>query len=1119
MIQSALCELISQDEKNIYLSLYASSLQEKIAASVLQASNNNVCAELKDIFAPYPLDFLKAQAKDTIYLIFAPLDDESLRRLEQSSNAAGGKIELCQSNEEIELEIIRARYRRALFDETSNAKKLLSKILAPHNQSAFDSRISTLYSSSDAELENVSAITSSFESECRKIFDLSKETLSSILHEAEAERFLLDHKYIATKPKDELELSDEIFLKYAISDFLSIDPAVQKELRGQITLIAEKYNMLTKKKILSLSPDDALFMDLCEDIFNELRNISPENIDVFYNNCNKIYKKAQSMKELLNYSRSIQIGQAYKDYNSAEKAEFQDICKQFAASVSKADTHADSLEERIQKLLENAKLLLNQCNECARVRIATRNSESIEIQSLLVKAREKIKSTTDRSEIVSIADQTIFKINRELTRTEIISRSDRYEHLINQMVFLSAEEKSTFSSKIKSLKASKSNDAAATENIASLEFMWNDFFEKIEAFLTEATEKDLLKAKENYIPLLEKEAEKLTSILNSLPYISSEKRDEIYNLCFSAIASHKAQINSSQASSSATEIYTKFLEFIYSLENISKDDNLKNYKLVLFSDLEKLKELKSNYSDENYNVLLSTINASKSDIELCTTSEDAKKLFGSALDRIKNINTLLDDAKATVLRSLEENFNFYLSRASLYSQENIDAIKEFYNNSIKKISGYESISDVALVNSALSDALLLMRSVRMDILFSCSEATAVENSTAQYPIEYDFGKGYWGRIYSKSGLLSSAVFKISDIYCDNNIQTLTRKAAKDNQIKTLGSIEEDILKKLKKCVVSLGVDMELSNISDGVSSYTVKLLLPSHLSAESILGVVFVDENGSVEFYRCNAEGTSISFELSHFSNYYIVSEGTTNLIPLIIFLSIVLFFELVVLIFVAIIHLRRRRKEIDMFPLLNAFGFNPFLTTSLLKVQPQNGVGIAIFLSVAAIALGCGVAMFAKLELNATKKSAKKKEAYQKNDAPVALLKEKRYALKEKQEIPVLCAVGATEELETLPSADEFYEVYEYEEHAEPQELSRHAANRAEINIDSIAEQFDAGELVNLELLKKKRLVSKRTDYVKILARGTLSKPLIIEANDFSRAAEEMLKAVGGEAIRVGTK
>ena len=77
-------------------------------------------------------------------------------------------------------------------------------------------------------------------------------------------------------------------------------------------------------------------------------------------------------------------------------------------------------------------------------------------------------------------------------------------------------------------------------------------------------------------------------------------------------------------------------------------------------------------------------------------------------------------------------------------------------------------------------------------------------------------------------------------------------------------------------------------------------------------------------------------------------------------------------------------------------------------------------------------------------------------------------------------------------------------------------ARHKAEINLDTIEKKFGTNDLVTLDALKRKRLVPKKTDYVKILARGALTKPLVIEAHDFSRAAEEMLNAVGGEAIRI---
>ena len=87
---------------------------------------------------------------------------------------------------------------------------------------------------------------------------------------------------------------------------------------------------------------------------------------------------------------------------------------------------------------------------------------------------------------------------------------------------------------------------------------------------------------------------------------------------------------------------------------------------------------------------------------------------------------------------------------------------------------------------------------------------------------------------------------------------------------------------------------------------------------------------------------------------------------------------------------------------------------------------------------------------------------------------------------------------------------------YGEDAEEDRKACRRAEVNLDVIARKFKSGELVTPEALKKKHIISGRCDHVKILARGTLTKPLIVEAHDFSHAAEEMLKASGGEAIRI---
>ena len=65
-------------------------------------------------------------------------------------------------------------------------------------------------------------------------------------------------------------------------------------------------------------------------------------------------------------------------------------------------------------------------------------------------------------------------------------------------------------------------------------------------------------------------------------------------------------------------------------------------------------------------------------------------------------------------------------------------------------------------------------------------------------------------------------------------------------------------------------------------------------------------------------------------------------------------------------------------------------------------------------------------------------------------------------------------------------------------------------VNVGDLEERFDAGAEVNVEALKAKGL-AKRSDPVKILARGEISKKLEVHAHAFSAAAREKIEAAGG--------
>src|SRR5262245_38615066 len=65
-------------------------------------------------------------------------------------------------------------------------------------------------------------------------------------------------------------------------------------------------------------------------------------------------------------------------------------------------------------------------------------------------------------------------------------------------------------------------------------------------------------------------------------------------------------------------------------------------------------------------------------------------------------------------------------------------------------------------------------------------------------------------------------------------------------------------------------------------------------------------------------------------------------------------------------------------------------------------------------------------------------------------------------------------------------------------------------VNLSDLEERFDAGAEVTPATLKEKGL-AKRSDPVKILARGEIAKKLDVHAHAFSAAAKEKIEAAGG--------
>ena len=107
--------------------------------------------------------------------------------------------------------------------------------------------------------------------------------------------------------------------------------------------------------------------------------------------------------------------------------------------------------------------------------------------------------------------------------------------------------------------------------------------------------------------------------------------------------------------------------------------------------------------------------------------------------------------------------------------------------------------------------------------------------------------------------------------------------------------------------------------------------------------------------------------------------------------------------------------------------------------------------------------------------------------------------------------------------TAEEVTQLMTDEEAEQSVEESNRVADKTKtgiVNVDVLSKTFAAGEKVTLDAIKKRVPgFNKKITYVKVLARGVIDKPLIVEADDYSLDAVKMILLTGGTVIRTQKK
>ena len=126
-------------------------------------------------------------------------------------------------------------------------------------------------------------------------------------------------------------------------------------------------------------------------------------------------------------------------------------------------------------------------------------------------------------------------------------------------------------------------------------------------------------------------------------------------------------------------------------------------------------------------------------------------------------------------------------------------------------------------------------------------------------------------------------------------------------------------------------------------------------------------------------------------------------------------------------------------------------------------------------------------------------------------LIKEVKTKVSSKEELPHHHSSITVEEADKEMSDDKAETLIELDTAHHHQKGSKEI-----INIDTLSNNYNDGDVVDLESLKAKKLVPGKTGYVKVLARGVLDKKLIVDLDDFSLQAVKMIVLMGGHAKKI---
>ena len=1127
-VKTAITGLMNELSSGTYVAAYYDGLKLDIADAVASAGDSEI-VEISDMLKTHEKDLYRAQAKDDIldYINtknFTGDDKKRIDALEAEYNADNGKIDEAENTTEVDFEVEKAHKRTDLYEQYVDTVEAVKA----KNSNADTTDIYNHYIESDDLLQSATR---------ENIEDRFEDAMA----ELEIEEFSALYGDVINLPSENVTADDKKDIEDAINALNSLNDKAKNDPNIKIDALKliDIYKAALKAEIDEiLSGDDEIYVSYAQQLKSKIDSLSDKNIDTIIDDISTIVSdadaviaKADAINEVLDRYFEIVADADYAKFTDAEKTAIEktvtDACDDIVA------TAADPAD-----IAENAIVNVNRQQAIARIEAKARENADAALSAEVKSAIDKIKAdaisavnaATDAAEIQNIADDAIFDIEKEFTVQEIIDLAKEQEDFINSKNLTDAQKKTLLDKLNATVEAYTQvvRDADTEKSLTDAYYDYRTEEDKIhgECVVKSSAMDELgseMKDAESAIDTMAGlSAEEKATYKNALKEIYDKACDDIDKATTAEVEAIRSEALDDIAfieskAKANDEINKKYAEALAAIEalgylNATEKQALKDQATDAHNTA---KDALKNATDA------SDVNGAKSDADGAlntVTSNGASKNDTAKDSQLAEAEKKLEDKHKETVDAIDSTT--YLSEGEKQAlKADADKALEDAKQELEAAKGTEDI------NKAVSDAETEFSKQQTDSAAQNSSAKQNQNTVASSELENKKQEIY--DAVDQMGYLDSdekkeIKDKVDSIF-DEALADLTIAEstadidkAKSDALDALDGVSEkaqaDNLENAKaQAIAELEASKnEIDAIIDGFKylDEEQKQALKDELYAEFVAAEQRISSADSARAVEVMLTSVLDGFKTRSSQARLQEDEACVDkLTPVMTCLGVIGLIEAV-----ALVMMVRKKNSMAMAAFVPfgmthvAIKMQPVTAWSLTWVMAAADVIMAIFIAYLAVQLFRQRVLAVEGEYDA---QTLDDEFFRNDSEPVA------QTLPEPEEQPMLEEAEPEEIIELEP--EEVAIVMEEpltEVTRKSRKVRRPKVRMAIINVDVLDASFAAGDTVTLQALKEKGLVPKNARCVKVLARGTVTKPLTVVARKFSAPAQRMILAADGVVI-----